>query len=268
MDSNRIYCLDCVEGLKELTNQVDLIVTSPPYDDLRTYDGHSAWNFGKFTHIAHGMAESLKEGGVIVWVVGDAVVDRSETGSSFRQALYFKDECGLNLHDTMIYQKRGSPYPSGSKSKRYTQIFEYMFVFSKGPPKTVNLIMDKSNKYAGGVRKTRNHRQRDGTLLKVEAKDPGILEHGCRYNIWQYCIGGGIGQRDRDAYKHPATFPELLARDHIVSWSNPDDLVVDPFAGSGTTCRMAKILGRRYIGLEINPEYAELANRLTDKILV
>lgn len=232
---------------------IDLVVTSPPYDDLRTYGGHS-WNF---EGLAAELVRVLKPGGVIVWVVGDAVIDGSESCTSMRQALHFRG-LGVNLHDTMIYY-RPSPYPDPS---RYWQAFEYMFVFSKGKPNTVNLIRDKPNA-SGGTRATRpkTNRKADGTFDDYTGPERTRAEIGVRENVWRIAAGGGISSSDPIAFQHPAIFPEALPRDHILSWTNEGEIVLDPFSGSGTTAEMARQLGRRFIGIEVNPEYVEISRK-------
>jgi DNA modification methylase len=242
---------DCVEVMKSFpSNSIDLTVTSPPYDDLRNYNGYS-WNF---TEVARELFRVTKDGGVVVWVVDDATIKGSETGTSFKQALYFK-ELGFNLHDTMIYMKNGSQYP---EKVRYYKVFEYMFVFSKGKPKTINLLCDRENKWAGSWGK-RSLRKKDGTLEQKE-KVP-YKQFGIRYNVWKINCGFGYTTKDKWAYTHPAMFPEKLAGDHILSWSNVGDVVLDPFVGSGTTAKMAKLNSRHYIGIDISKEYCSLANR-------
>lgn len=254
---NKIYNENCIDTLNRLSdNFIDLVVTSPPYDDLRTYGDITSWSFDVFKPIADLLTKKLKEGGVIMWNVGDAVIDGSETGSSFKQALYFKEVCGLNLHDTMIYEKSGIAFASGKKSLRYSQAFEYCFILSKGKPKTVNIIMDKPNKWAGttswGNAKARN---KDGKLKDSGKKSKEIKPFGARTNIWRIINSGGFGQKDKKVYNHPATMPMDLAKGHIETWSNKGDIVYDPFSGSGTTSRVALELGRNYIGSEINKEY-------------
>lgn len=189
---------------------------------------------------------------MVVWVVGDATIKGSETGTSFRQALYFK-EIGFNLHDTMIYEKSGFSNPS---SNRYHQVFEYVFVLIKGELKTFNPLKDRKNycdRRGGGAR-----RQRDGSVYTGKGNQK-LKEYGMRFNIWHYSIGGGVSTGDKIAFNHPATFPEQLAQDHIISWSNEGDIVLDPMFGSGTTLKMAKKNNRHYIGFEINPEYCKIA---------
>lgn len=230
---------DSVDELKKLGDEsIDLTLTSPPYDNLRTYDDTLLWNFDVFKSIADELWRVTKEGGVVVWIVGDSVIKGSETGSSFRQALYFK-ELGFNIHDTMLFEKNSSTYPSHSKSLRYTQIFEYMFIFSKGRPKTVNLISDKANKWAG-------HKDFSGKL-----KNP-VPDFSPRNNIWKYTTSF-------NRVKHPAPFPEALAQDHILSWSNIGDVVLDPFMGSGTTGKMSILHKRSFIGIEKVKEYYDIS---------
>lgn len=258
-DNGILYHGDSRDILSKFDNElINMVVTSPPYDNLRDYYlEENAWNYKVFQGISKLLADKIATGGVIVWVVADATVDGSETGTSFRQALYFIDECGLKLHDTMIYYKNGFAKPS---SNRYHQMFEYMFVFSKGKPAVFNPIKDRKNKYGGETCWGRNTmRQKDGVL--VERPRKVIEEYGVRGNVWQYVIGGGISQRDSIAYKHPATFPEALAMDHILSWSNEGDIVLDPFMGSGTTAKQCEKAGRRWIGIEISKEYCEIVKR-------
>ena len=266
MKANQIYNQNCIEGMNAMNAEsVDLCITSPPYDDLRTYNDSSKWDFNVFQDVAQALTRVLKPGGVIMWNVGDSTINGSETGSSFRQALYFMESCGLKLHDTMIYEKTGSAYCSGPKSVRYTQIFEYCFILSKGKPKTINLIQDKPNKWAGitswGNAKTR---KKDGDMHDPGRKSNPIRKFGVRTNIWRIKNSGGFGQSSKESYKHPATMPEELAQDHIITWSNPGDLVIDPFMGSGTTAAMAIQTERNYIGFEIDDEYYKLCqSRLT-----
>jgi len=269
-DNGILYCEDCLNILKDIKeNSVDLVVTSPPYDTARFYSAKDEsefkeiWNFEKFKKIAKEIYRVMKDGGVVVWVIGDITIKGSETGTSFKQALFFKDECGFKLHDTMIYQKTGFSKPA---SNRYHQNFEYMFVFVKGKLKTFNPLMDRKNKYAGETCWGKNTiRQKDGTLKERKNK-PVISEFGKRYNIWRYVCGGGIGQKDKVAYKHPATFPEQLAIDHILSWSNEGDIVLDPFIGSGTTAVACEKLNRRWVGIEINESYCEIVKERVSKI--
>jgi len=256
---NKIICGDAVEIMKAIPpNSIDLVVTSPPYDELRNYNGY-VFNF---EGIARGLFRVMKKGGVVVWVVGDQTVKGNETGTSFRQALYFK-QVGFNLFDTMIYLK--TPRGAVGNNKTYWQAFEYMFVLSKGTPNTINLLKDRENKdERDGDRGTK--RLHDGTLLKL--KRAGYSKYGRRTNVWEYLIGKGHSASDNIAYQHPAIFPERLVQDHITSWTNPGDVVFDPMCGSGTTCKMAKLNKRDFIGIDISSEYCEIAkNRLKQKPL-
>jgi site-specific DNA-methyltransferase (adenine-specific) len=231
------------------------VVTSQPYDNLLTYDGVQ-WDFAIFTGIADKLYPLIKTGGVIVWVVGDSTVNGSETASSFRQALYFK-ELGLNLHDTMIYEKAGSPF---TWKNRYTNLFEYMFIFSKGRPKAIHLIADKKNIHAGQKVKAIT-REKDGTLKISNGYKVGRVkkEYGVRGNIWRYNVGYMQSTKDKIAFEHPAIFPDKLAVDHVISWSNKGDAILDPFMGSGTTGVACIETGRRFIGIEINEKYFDIA---------
>ena len=247
------YCNgNCIDVMKQMIEDkmfVDLTVTSPPYDNLRTYNNTLEWNFDKFKKIAQLLYDVTSEGGIVVWVVGDATINGSETGSSFKQALYFM-ECGFKLHDTMIYEKNSSSFPARRDSKRYTQIFEYMFVFTKGKIKTGNLICDKKNIWAG-VTNWGCNTQYDVNGNKVICNDiKPVPEFSPRTNIWKYSVGFNV-----NTGKHSAVFPFKLAEDHILSWSNEGDIVFDPFLGSGTTMFAAIKNNRRFIGCEINKDY-------------
>jgi site-specific DNA-methyltransferase (adenine-specific) len=248
MEINRIYNENCLDTMARMPDGfVDLTVTSPPYDDLRDYKGYSF----DFERIAKELYRIAKQGGVVIWITGDATVNGSETGTSFRQALFFK-EIGFNLHDTMIWNKGGFS-AVGALSVRYAPVFEYMFVVSKGKPISFNPIKDRKTKNrgkkAGGT-----IRQKDGTT-KPMSKTMVINEYGQRYNIWEQSPQRQSGKC------HPAPFPEQLAKDHIISWSNEGDLVYDPFAGSGTTAKMAMLNKRKYVGSEISKEYFEIAEK-------
>lgn len=245
---------DCLSAMKNIQdNYIDLTVTSPPYDNLRKYKGNiDQWNFDKFKLIAQQLYRITKDGGVVVWVVGDATIKGSETGTSFKQALYFK-EIGFNLHDTMIYAKE-NPIPQNHN--RYEQSFEYMFILSKGKPKTFNPLREPTKnagkKFDWGNRKTKfddNQCRRDRGSEEIEVKPTKIKK-----NIFYYSVGGG-------KTGHPAVFPDRLAEDHILSWSNESDIILDPFMGSGTTGKMAVLNNRNFIGIEIDEEYFKIAQQ-------
>ncbi len=246
---NKIICGDCLDTMRELQDKcVDLTVTSPPYDNLRTYNGYTF----DFEGIAQELYRITKDGGVVVWVVGDATIKGSETGTSFRQALYFK-EIGFNLHDTMIYRKIN---PMPVRHNRYMPCFEYMFVLSKGCPKSINLILEKT--LATGKEKYTGTQQENG---KFTAYGGQRNLDRIKYNVWDLKVGYAQSTKDRVAFEHPAIFPERLAEDHILSWSNEGDTVLDPMCGSGTTLKMAQKNNRNFIGIEISPDYCKIAEQ-------
>lgn len=251
MRLNYIDNCDNVQGMKQLPdNCIDLTVTSPPYDNLRKYKGF-AWDEEA---VIRELYRVTKEGGVVVWVVSDAVVDGSETGTSFRQAQTFMRE-GFRLYDTMIWLK---PSPAAPTEGRYYDVFEYMFVFSKGRPKTLNLLTDRVNKSAGHKSRKETRSCREDRAYKEGTRT--VKETSRRFNVWEISRGA-------NKTEHPAVFPEELARDHILTWSNPGDVVLDPFTGSGTTAKMALLNGRDYIGFEISAEYCRIAQqRITDAV--
>ena len=243
MEINKIYNMDCVDGLKQLPNEVvDLTVTRPPYDNLRKYKGFD-WDF---ENTVKELFRVTKRGGVVVWIVSDATIKGSETLTSFKQALYFK-EVGFDLYDTMIWRK---PNPSVPTESRYYNAFEYMFVFSKGKPNALNFICDKENKTYGNTYKSDS--KMNPEIRKQSNKEKVVGKYSRRHNVWDIAIGS-------NKTKHPAVFPEQLANDHIITWSNEGDVVLDPFIGSGTTAKMAKVNNRNFIGFEISKDYCDIA---------
>lgn len=245
---------DCIEQMRTIPDgSIDLTVTSPPYDNLRTYnDSLADWNSDKWEAVISELYRATKDGGAVVWVVGDSTINGSETGTSFRQALYAID-CGFRLHDTMIWNKR-SFSAVGALASRYAPVFEYMFVWSKGAPVSFNPIKDRPNKHAGKP----HHgtiRNADGTMKPVSAPGRLVADFGQRFNVWEL-----PPLRSKECKMHPAAFPEAIARDHILSWSKEGDTVFDPFLGSGTTGKMALSHGRNFIGIERDPEYMEIAS--------
>ena len=251
-----LYNDDCLNILKQIdTETIDCILTSPPYDNLRTYNNTLKWDFEIFKEIAQELFRVLKKGGVIIWIVSDATTKGSETGTSFRQALYFK-ELGLNIHDTMIYRKVNY---MPLTHNRYEQEFEYMFVFSKGKPNTFNPIKIPC-KYAGKKFVNTHYKSSDDKLTGTEYT---TKDYKIKGNIFEYSVGGTATGK----YKHPAMFPIGLVRDQLISWSNENDIVLDPFMGSGTTGVACKDLNRKFIGIEIVDEYFNIAkDRLENEI--
>jgi len=276
---NDIVLGNNVEVLAKFPNDcIDLTVTSPPYDNIRNYNKKidttqkliGRYSF-PFEELAQQLYRVTKMGGMVVWVVNDQVINgngggSTKSGNSFRQALYFQ-QIGFNIHDTMIYQKPGIRFPD---STRYHQGFEYMFVFSKGKSKSINLIKDRKNKTFDRFKTketTRQLRKKDDILIKntnVGFDDNVLKEFGVRYNIWEICVEHSTGRDITEFNWHPAVFPSILAHDHIISWSKEGDIVLDPFSGSGTTSIQAKITKRKYIGLEINKEYVEKSKKIID----
>ena len=256
IELNRIYNIDCVEGMQYIPNDfIDLVVTSPPYDDLRDYKGYSF----DFETIAKQLFRVMKKGGVVVWVVGDKINKGNKSLTSFKQCLYFQ-EIGFNVHDVMIYQKKNTPF---MRSNAYTNCYEFMFVLSKGSPKTFNPL--KTSTKRQGFEKLVSNKKADGINNKVLGE---LKEEKTRTNIWEYAVGLGGSTNDKIAFQHSAIFPERLAYEHILSWSNQEDIVFDPMCGSGTTCKMAKISNRNYLGMEISEEYTKIAQQRLAEILL
>jgi len=250
----RIEKGDCLEFAKKhiATRAIDMVVTSPPYDNLRKYNG---FEFDEDATIK-ALYDVVKIGGVVAWVVQDATVKGSKTGSSFRQALKFK-EAGFNIHDVMIWNK-GCFSAVGALHSRYAPVFEYIFIFSKGAPRVFNPLKDRPNKHAGTFVHG-NIRQKDGTVKDMSGKGvKKIGAFGQRFNVWE--MPPVMSRKDTS---HPAPFPVRLASDLIISWTRPGDLVFDPFTGSGSTAVAALQTGRQFIGCDISAEYVEMAkNRI------
>jgi len=249
VEINEVYAMDCVKLMGKMDeNSVDLTVTSPPYDNLRDYHGYHF----DFENIAKQLYRVTKKGGVVVWVVGKKIKNGNILPTPFKQAMYFQ-EVGFKLHDVMIYKKKNTPF---MRSNAYTNGYEFMFVLSKGKPKTFNPI--KVPTVRSGVEKVPQNRGADGTYKKVFKE---LKKEKVKDNIWEYAVGLGGTTSDKIAFQHPAVFPEKLAEDHILSWSNVGDLVFDPMCGSGTTLKMAKINSRNYLGCDISEEYVKIAKK-------
>ncbi|WP_121020441.1 DNA-methyltransferase [Helicobacter vulpis] len=253
---NRLYAGDSVNFLKGYIqdDSIDMVLTSPPYDDLRNYNGYSF----EFEKIAHEIFRVLKKGGVAVWVVGDKIRNGNRSLTSFKHALYFQ-EIGFNVHDVMIYAKKNTPF---MRSNAYTNSYEYMFIFSKGKPKTFNPLKEATARH--GAEMLVANKKADGKNYKVLRE---LKKEKTRTNIWFYAVGLGGTTNDKEAFKHPATYPEQLAQDHILSWSNEGDIVLDPMCGSGTTCKMAFLNKRNFIGIDISQEYIDIAQKRLDKYM-
>lgn len=245
----RLYHSDCLEYLKSLPeNHIKFTLTSPPYDNIRNYNGYSF----PFEEIARELYRTTETGGVIAWNVSDATINGSETGTSMRQALYFQS-LGFRIHDTMIYLK-ANPMPTSKKSKRYHQAWEYIFILSKHAPRTFNAI-EVPAKYSHHTANMK-HRGAQGEIVYTRTKRNEFTKVK---NVFEYKVGGGHTTRDRIAYGHPALMPEQLAHDMIITWTNVGDLVFDPFTGAGTTAKMCVLLNRKFLGTEISAEYCAIA---------
>src|SRR3989339_1624350 len=246
---NKIICGNAIEVMQAMPSDcVDLVVTSPPYDELRNYNGYSF----DFEGMAKGLFRVIKKGGVLVWVVGDKINKGNKSFTSFKQALFFQS-LGFNAHDVMIYRKKNTPF---MRSNAYTNCYEFMFVFSKGSPKTFNPLMEATKRQ--GIEKLVHNKKADGINKKIWGM---LKKEKTRTNIWEYAVGYGGSTSDKIAFQHTAIFPEKLAEDHILSWTKTGDVVFDPMCGSGTTCKMAAINKRHYIGCDISKEYVELTKK-------
>lgn len=250
--SIELFNADCLLKMKDFdSNSIDLTITSPPYDNLRTYKGYTF----DFEGIARELYRITKKGGVVVWVVGDATINGSETGTSFKQALFFK-EIGFNLHDTMIW-KKDNPIPLNHN--RYEPCFEYMFIFSKGNPKTFNPIKEKTQ-CAGKFHSWDNFYRESGTAHRPRKEKTIGKEYKIKNNVWELSISN-------TEFNHPAIFPEKLAEDHLLSWSNEGNLVLDPMCGSGTVGKMCAKHNRNFIGIDIAKEYIDIAQKRIQAVL-
>ena len=256
----KLYLGDNVEIMKkEIEDEsIDLVVTSPPYDDLRTYNDTCLWDFDVFKNVANQLYRILKWGGTVVWVVGDSTKDGDESGTSFKQALYFK-EIGFKLGDTMIYEKQG--VGACGSNNFYIQNFEYMFVFTKGNIKPHNLIYDRKNVHKAGLTDSGTNRNKFNADNGRIRREYMAKKYGRRFNIWKYDQGNDMDEFQR---QHPASFPQSLAKDHILSWSNKGDVVLDPFCGSGTVGKMALLNDRNFIGIEKVEKYYDLSKSRID----
>ena len=253
---NKFHIANAVEFMrsKMKPNSVDLTVTSPPYDNLRDYKGYVF----EFEKIADELFRVTKKGGIVVWVIGDRIKDGNKSLTSFKNGLYFQ-KIGFRVHDVMIYAKKNTPF---MRSNAYTNGYEFMFIFAKGKPNTFNPL--KVPTVRNGMEMLVHNKRSDGINKKVLKE---LKKEKTKSNIWYYAVGLGGSTRDKIAFKHPAIFPESLAKDHILSWTNEDDIVFDPMCGSGTTCKMAAINNRKYIGVDISEDYIDIARNRIDNAL-
>jgi site-specific DNA-methyltransferase (adenine-specific) len=253
---NKLHIANSIDFMKNYMkdSMVDLTVTSPPYDNLRNYNGYKF----NFKEMACELFRVTKKGGIVVWVVGDKIKNGNKSLTSFKHALYFQ-EIGFNVHDVMIYAKKNTPF---MRSNAYTNGYEYMFVLCKGSPKTFNPLKEPTVR--SGMEMLVHNKGADAKNNKILKE---LKREKTKSNIWYYAVGLGGSTRDKKAFKHPAIYPEKLAQDHILSWSNEEDIVFDPMCGSGTTCKMAVLNNRKYIGVDISEEYIKIAQERTKNIL-
>ena len=251
---NAIHAAPCAEFMREniADGSIDLTLTSPPYDDLRNYNGYAF----DFESIAGELWRVTKNGGIVVWVVGDKIKNGNKSLTSFRQALHFQ-QLGFNMHDVMIYAKKNTPF---MRSNAYTNGYEFMFILSKGKPKTFNPLKEPTAR--SGFEMLVANKGADAKNNKVLKE---LKKEKTKSNIWHYAVGLGGTTNDKEAFGHPAVFPEQLALDHILSWSNEGDVVLDPMCGSGTTCKMAFLSGRKFIGIDISEDYIKIARARLQK---
>lgn len=244
---NRFIVADAVDYMKRymMADVVDLTVTSPPYENLRNYNGY---HFDAESMLAQ-LYRVTKPGGVVVWVIGDKI-NSGRSLNSFEHA-FIARECGFTIHDVMIFQKRNTPF---MRSNAYTNCFEFMHIFTKGKPKTFHPIQVPTVR--NGIEMVVSNKGPDAINNKVPVE---LKKQKTKTNIWQYAVGFGGTTKDKIAFQHPAVFPEALARDHILSWSNPNDFIFDPMCGSGTTCKMASMFGRKWLGIDMSEEYVGIA---------
>ena len=260
---NQVFLGRAEEVLKEFPDDiVDLTISSPPYDGARKYKGFEF----NFEDIANELFRVTKKGGVCVWIVNDETLHGTESGTSFRQALYFKD-IGFNLHDTMIFGKKNY---CPLTHNRYEQEFEYMFILSKGKPKTFNPLVVPT-KSAGRIQNRNKYTcesvtTEKGCRVRKREELTVVKDTKMKGNVWYYSTGRTSPMRDKYGNMHPAVFPELLVADHIESWSNEGDLVLDPLSGSGTTLKMAYLMNRDYIGIEMSTEYFDLISKRMEEL--
>lgn len=253
---NGLQLGDCLEGMRQIdSNAVDLTVTSPPYDAMRDYGGHE-WDFAE---IATELFRITKPGGIVAWNVQNQIIGGQESLSAERQRLYFCDACGFRPHST-IYVLTTAAFRKPSKA-RYADTVQLVYIFSKGTPKTINILKDRKNKTAGASVRY-GTRKKDGSRRYGNLKITPDL--GYRTNAWyiKQCVQPHAS--NKFIHEHPALMPEPLAQDLVLSFSNPMELVLDPFAGAGTTARAAILSGRQYVGFEVHKPYYELAMKNID----
>lgn len=253
LPENQIICGDSVEILRSFPdNSIDIVVTSPPYDAIRDYKG--------FSYDLHATGKEiqrvLKLGGVAVIVIQDQTKNFGKTLTSFRTILDWCDSFGFKLFETVIYRKYGAE--GAWWNKRFRVDHEYIPIFLKGErPQYFNKEHLKiPSKHGGKTLTGGGTRLTNGIRIATRAIKINLMK--CRGTIWEY-LTAGDGSRLK--HEHPATFPDKLPYDFIQCFCPEGGIVLDPFVGSGTTTVAAKNLGRRYIGIDIAPEYCAIAEK-------
>lgn len=249
---NEVYCGDCVKLMKLLPDStIDLVVTSPPYDKIRDYNGSIHFDLHK---TGQEIFRVLKSGGIAVMVIQDQTKNFGKSLTSFKTIIDWCDNIGFKLFETIIYRKNGSE--GVWWTKRFRVDHEYMPIFLKGKkPQYFNKEPLKiPSKHGGKVMTGSGSRKTNGETQKTVTR--AINFKKCRGTIWNYLMAGDKNPLKR---KHPAVFPDKIPYDFIQCFCPEEGIVLDPFAGSGSTLVMAKKLRRSFIGFDIVPEYCELA---------
>jgi len=246
---NTVRTEDCLTGMRKLPDAfVDLVFTSPPYADLRDYaairpDDYVGW----FLPIAYEIRRLLKRRGSFVLNLNDRCVRGARHTFVHRLVVAMVDIVRMPLIETYIWQKPNAM--PGKFGARLKDAFEYVFWFGRTTdvrfyPRHVGTPYAKETPRKAKVRYRRGGQRMNGaTVYRRGWADPG--------NVVQCPVARGKAE-------HPARMPDELAAFFIRLATRKGHIVVDPFMGSGTTARVARALGRKYLGFEIHPEYLEV----------
>ena len=257
---NKIICEDNITYLKTLPDEcIDFVITSPPYDELRDYNGYKLDLHG----LGIELLRVLKDGAICVMVIQDSTKDFAKSLTSFRTIVDWCDNIGFRLFECNIYNRQGTE--GAWWKKRFRVDHEYMPIFLKGKRPQ---YFDKENikipsKHGGKVMTGANIRTKNGQTGSRKVK---INPTKCPGTVMSF--GNTCGGESKLKSKHPAVFPNMLAYDMIECFCPKDGIVIDPFNGSGTTTLAAKCLGRKYIGIDVSEEYNQIAReRLETEII-
>ena len=257
---NKIICEDNITYLKTLPDEcIDFVITSPPYDALRDYNGYKLDLHG----LGVELLRVLKDGGICVMVIQDSTRDFAKSLTSFRTIVDWCDNIGFRLFECNIYNRQGTE--GAWWKKRFRVDHEYMPIFLKGKRPQ---YFDKENikipsKHGGKIMTGANIRTKNGQTGSRKVK---INPTKCPGTVMTF--GNTCGGESKLKSKHPAVFPNMLAYDMIECFCPEDGTVLDPFNGSGTTTLAAKCLGRNYIGIDVSEEYNKIAReRLETEII-